>query len=237
MTLSQIPEIAPPDAAAMVEALRGVGYSLATSIADIVDNSVAAGARNVWIDFRWEGRDSWIRVADDGEGMTAAELFHAMRLGARNPLDARPENDLGRFGLGLKTASFSQCRRMTVASRKAISIAVRRWDLDHIAAVRDWHLLADAAPDSEKRLRPARDGKGTVVLWEVLDRVPGVFGLSAKLGPWDPFLSGLRLSATPLARSMSSQLTILSGKSMYTKRLSRPSAQAPSLIWQKALSR
>src|SRR3954464_7030867 len=107
-------EISAPHPCALVESLRSVGYSLPTALADIVDNSVAAHAKNVWIDFHWAGPDSWISIVDDGDGMTEATLTDAMRPGSANPLDIRKADDLGRFGLGLKTASFSQCRKLSV---------------------------------------------------------------------------------------------------------------------------
>lgn len=180
-------DVAPPDAAAMVEALRGVGYSLPTALADLIDNSIAARARNVWLDFHWDGRTSWIRIADDGEGMDDEELFNAMRLGAINPLDTRVEGDLGRFGMGLKTASFSQCRRVTVISNKGPGNAVRRWDLDHIAKNRDWHLLTSCAPGSDVLFERPYAETGTVVLWELLDRVPGPYAPTPQQGA-DTFL-------------------------------------------------
>ena len=83
--------------------LRGVGYSLETAIADLIDNSISAHARNLWITFWWEGRRSHIAILDDGDGMTEGELSEAMRPGSRSPLESRPADDLGRFGLGLKT--------------------------------------------------------------------------------------------------------------------------------------
>ncbi len=120
---------APPRAGAMIEALRGLGYSPATALADLVDNSIAAGARCVNLQFVWAGLDSHIVIQDDGRGMDDAGLDCAMRLGHRSPLDARADDDLGRFGLGLKTASFSQCRRLTVASRREGGpVACLRWD-------------------------------------------------------------------------------------------------------------
>lgn len=109
---------APPKAAAMIESLRGLGYSTATALADVIDNSLAARADQVMVDFVWDGPASRIAVLDNGTGMDDGELEMAMRLGDRSPLDVRSADDLGRFGLGLKTASFSQCRRLTVASRK-----------------------------------------------------------------------------------------------------------------------
>lgn len=165
---------APPRASAMIEALRGLGYSTATALADIVDNSVSANARNVSIAFGWAGGLSHIAVLDDGDGMDAAALDLAMRLGERNPLHKREAGDLGRFGLGLKTASFSQCRRLTVASVKDGAFNCLRWDLDVLAASADdgWHLLEGPAEGSESLLSPLTEaGKGTLVLWECLDRI------------------------------------------------------------------
>lgn len=166
--------IAPPRAATMIESLRGLGYSVQTALADIIDNSLSAGARNVALQFNWLGRHSSIAVFDDGSGMGEAELETAMRLGGKGPLDARDARDLGRFGLGLKTASFSQCRRLTVASRKGGTLNCLRWDLDYIASSPDgdWHLLEGAAPGSQNLLS-ALDSRtnGTLVVWEVLDRI------------------------------------------------------------------
>src|SRR5690606_14798597 len=107
---------APPKASAMVEALRGLGYNTQTALADIIDNSIAAGASEVHVEFTWAERESRILCIDNGSGMTAEGLDRAMRLGEKSPLEDRTANDLGRFGLGLKTASFSQCRRLTVST-------------------------------------------------------------------------------------------------------------------------
>lgn len=165
---------APPRAVAMIEALRGLGYSTATALADIVDNSIAAGATHVDLQFSWQAGTAVISALDDGCGMADAELERAMTLGDRSPLDDRESHDLGRFGLGLKTASFSQCRRLTVASMKGGHLSCLRWDLDVLAARPDdgWYLLEGPAEGSEpllERLRSA--GKGTLVLWERLDRI------------------------------------------------------------------
>jgi hypothetical protein len=119
----------------MIEALRGLGYTTAAALADIVDNSVSAGAMEVRVNFDWNGLSSRISVIDDGCGMGDAELESAMRLGDRNPLDVRDPGDLGRFGMGLKTASFSQCRRLTVSSIQECGVnSCLRWDLDALAA-------------------------------------------------------------------------------------------------------
>jgi hypothetical protein len=161
----------------MIEALRGLGYTTATAIADVVDNSITAGSSSVAVEFTWNDGEATIVIRDDGRGMTDVELDHAMRLGDRNPLDQRSHGDLGRFGLGLKTASFSQCRRLTVASRKAgfNSTTCLRWDLDVLAAGTDddgWYLLEGPSHSAEPLIAPLEScSQGTVVVWEILDRI------------------------------------------------------------------
>ena len=168
-------EYALPPAAATLEALRGIGYSVSTAIADLVDNSVSADARNVWINFIWDGRQSFVTLLDDGRGMSETALSEAMRLGTHNPLETRAATDLGRFGLGLKTASFSQCRRLTVATRQRGSeIHFRQWDLDYVLQCNEWRVLKRVSTDSEARLSPlAEMTHGTLVLWENLDHLVG----------------------------------------------------------------
>ncbi len=169
----------PPKASAMTEALRGLGYTAAGALADIIDNSISASADQVQLLFFWDGPASRIVVVDNGQGMDDAELERAMRFGERSPLDARTAQDLGRFGLGLKTASFSQCRRLTVASRKGGETHCLRWDLDVLAASEDggWHLLEGPDSGVEPILGLLNaTSSGTLVLWELLDRlVPSGF--------------------------------------------------------------
>jgi len=166
-------DLAPPQAASLVESLRAFGYEAPTALADLVDNSITADARHIWIDFHWDGNDSVITVTDDGNGMTTEGLVAAMRPGSQNPRDDREPHDLGRFGLGLKTASFSQCRRVTVRTRtRGGEPATRCWDLDHIARVNDWQLLRAADTSAEQHLqRLTKLEHGTVVLWQRLDRL------------------------------------------------------------------
>jgi hypothetical protein len=159
---------------AMLESLRGLGYSTATALADIIDNSISAGAKQIYINFAWEGPTSRITILDDGNGMNDAELESAMCLGDKNPLDTRSSNDLGRFGMGLKTASFSQCRRLTVATVKEGVTSCLRWDLDELAANPEsgWLLFEGPAQGSEPFIAGLDNQKtGTLVLWETMDRV------------------------------------------------------------------
>jgi hypothetical protein len=176
---SDIPEsmndIVEPRASAMIESLRAFGYNIQTAIADLIDNSISAGATNIWLSFCWDGANSHISIRDDGHGMTEAQLISAMRPGSQSPLEKRKQDDLGRFGLGLKTASFSQCRRLTVASRsKNHSVAIRRWDLDYVNQVDEWRLLRAPAEGSAQKFNDLETAScGTSILWECLDRVVG----------------------------------------------------------------
>lgn len=166
-------EVVRPNASAMIESLRAFGYSTQSAIADLIDNSISAGARNIWVTFLWDGADSHVSIRDDGGGMDGAALRDAMRPGSRSPLEEREAGDLGRFGLGLKTASFSQCRRLSVASRAIDNpIEVRRWDLDYVNRTSEWRLLKSPAPGSEVHLEDLKQTPtGTIVLWEKMDRI------------------------------------------------------------------
>lgn len=174
--MPQVGEPVTPRASALMESMRGVGYSLETAIADLIDNSIAAGARNVWINFQWLGRASTMLMLDDGIGMSEQTLVDAMRPGTTSPLAKRSERDLGRFGLGLKTASFSQCRRFTVATKREgdSAHATRCWDLDFVSAIDEWRLRLDMSEEAGRAFDALSVRRhGTAVFWEELDRLVG----------------------------------------------------------------
>ena len=161
---------ATPEAASMIETFRAIGYSLETAIADIIDNSISANAKNIYINRLWRGGKSIITIKDDGEGMNGNEIIQAMRPGAQNPLSDRLETDLGRFGLGLKTASFSQCRKLSVLSkRKDYVPAFWSWDLDYVAQSDKWELLQWIPEEFTAELDSLQSG--TLVVWSDLDRI------------------------------------------------------------------
>lgn len=172
--LHNIPsEETPPKAGAMINTFRAFGYNLQTAIADIIDNSISARASNVWIQYEWDGEKSWVTITDDGDGMDRDGLIEAMTPGSKDPKDDREEHDLGRFGLGLKTSSFSQCKALTVLTRKENhSIIKRHWDLDFVNETGKWNLL-DYLSDSKFQKPLEQLGHGTTVLWEKLDRLVG----------------------------------------------------------------
>ncbi|HEX7151423.1 MAG TPA: ATP-binding protein [Thermoanaerobaculia bacterium] len=152
--------------------LRDMGYDFVQAVADIVDNSIAARASVVTIEVRYAGEASFIRIADNGHGMNPQGIREALRYGSKTTYR---EHDLGRFGLGLKTASLSQCRRLTVASRTSetrADITAYAWDIDHIEKNDRWEVLPISRDAMSGILRePLANSPGTVVLWEHIDRV------------------------------------------------------------------
>lgn len=162
----------PPEAPLLMQSLRAVGYSLQAALADLVDNSIAADARNVVIDFdKTEG--GYVATIDDGHGMTEQALVAAMRFGSRDPRETRSGRDLGRFGLGLKTASLSQCRRFTVATLSEGALSVARWDIDECERRGTWWLDRPSStelPGAVLHVLRTRS-RGTAVIWERLDRL------------------------------------------------------------------
>jgi hypothetical protein len=160
-----------PSAARLTGSLRDVGYDFPSAVADLVDNSIAAGASRVEIEIEFAGADSRVLIADDGCGMTANGLAEALRFGSRRVYG---RGDLGRYGLGLKTASLSQCRTVTAVSRRPNSsrTSIRQLDLDLIAEWDEWLIVDPGRTATTQRSREFLDrGFSTVIAWENLDRV------------------------------------------------------------------
>lgn len=161
-----------PSARRLTGSLRDIGYDFVAALADVVDNSVAADASTVDIEIVFDGPKSYVLIADDGAGMTESELMEALRFGTRREYQL---GELGRYGLGLKTASISQCRRLTVATRRSLNyrrLALKTLDLDHIDRTDRWQVV-DPPNDSRvyRCMEWLGDGPGTVIFWEHLDRV------------------------------------------------------------------
>lgn len=163
-----------PSAHRLVKSLRDVGYEFVTAVADLIDNSIEAKAKTVWIDVVWEGERSYVTISDNGDGMSLATLKEAMRFGSERDYEGE---DLGKFGLGLKTASLSQCLRFTVASRSnpgRADVNAYCWDVDHVSATNRWEILPVKTADLHEGVRQhLKDTTGTVVIWEQLDRILG----------------------------------------------------------------
>lgn len=163
----------PPYAPTLIESTRAIGYSLEAAVADIIDNSIAANAKNVDIYF-FPVDGAYIAILDNGKGMTEEEIDVAMQYGSKNPTEERDKKDLGRFGLGLKTASLSQCRCLTVLSKQGDNLEGRQWDIDHVTEVGDWSLKVldeediQQIPQFDELLKYE---SGTLVVWQKLDRL------------------------------------------------------------------
>ncbi|AGA08333.1 ATP-binding protein [Sinorhizobium meliloti] len=165
-----------PSPYALLRSLRGLGYSPETALADLVDNSLAAGARQVRIHLDWRDGNPLVEILDDGAGMNFERLVEAMRFGGTGPDAERQDGDLGRFGLGLKTASLSQCRELTVASRHNGSVARLAWDIDSVG--QKWSAaVPDASPSGELATEFQSSGNGTLVSWSRMDRLGSLWGL------------------------------------------------------------
>lgn len=170
-------EDVPPEPQLM-ESMRAVGYTLEAAIADLIDNSITAGAGRVDIHFASEP-DDYVAILDDGRGMTADEARQGMRLAGKSPTSERSPHDLGRFGLGLKTASLSQCRDLVLVSKKDGETCSFQWNLDHLERTGTWSLIR-LAEDEIKEL-PHSDqldalSSGTLVLWRDLDQLRAQVG-------------------------------------------------------------
>lgn len=170
--MSEIIEVI-PDPVSLIQSMRAVGYSVETAIADLLDNSLSAKATLISI-FYDPYPEPFVAILDNGEGMTSAELTDAMRHGSKNPEDTRANDDLGRFGLGLKTASLSQCKKLTVISKKNNEINARCWDLDVVKAEKSWVVVVPSTADLAglpvfDQLQAQQSG--TLVIWQSLDRL------------------------------------------------------------------
>tara|TARA_Y100001970_G_C14244327_1_gene867003 strand:+ start:1545 stop:3080 length:1536 start_codon:yes stop_codon:yes gene_type:complete len=156
-----------PKPGSMIETLRSLGYEPKTAIADIIDNSITAGAKKIHVDIHWNGGPphSTVTISDNGHGMNKNELEDALRPGILSPTSQRSENDLGRFGVGMKTASWSMGRLLVVKSRKDGIDSTLRWDLDHVVQSERWVMQVGAggADESKMEFPTVKAKSGTVV--------------------------------------------------------------------------
>lgn len=163
----------PPFAPLLMESTRAIGYNLETAIADILDNSISADSTKISIKYS-PYDEPYVAILDNGVGMDENELTSAMRYGSYDSTKNRDEKDLGRFGLGLKTASLSQCRRLTVVSKKNNTLNSCRWDLDYINKTGKWSLLIldeDEVNDLPMIEDLKSNNNGTIVIWQSIDKM------------------------------------------------------------------
>ncbi|MCK3655522.1 hypothetical protein A4G19_07090 [Pasteurellaceae bacterium Macca] len=162
-----------PYAPILVESIRSIGYSFESALSDIIDNSISKQAQNISIYFD-SNSPQYVAIVDDGCGMSKEELLNAMRYGSKKSTEERDKEDLGRFGLGLKTASLSQCRILTVITKKNNKRFAAQWDIDYVIATNDWTLkFFDETQVNTLQFFHYLDKQesGTIVVWENFDRI------------------------------------------------------------------
>lgn len=157
-----------PEARLLLASLRSVGYSEEAAIADLIDNCISAGASKINIDFDWDNQRIIIR--DNGMGMSQSDLYENMRIGSSDPEAKRDTSDLGRFGMGMKTAAFSLGKKLCVITKKDGEISNATWDLDMIPEI-GWQLIV--LPKDQLIISKCllNEDNGTIVVVENLDRI------------------------------------------------------------------
>lgn len=191
-----------PDAPRLIFGLRDTGYNVKTAAADIIDNSIAAGADRIHVEIvlNADGR-KFVYFGDNGKGMDAGGVHRAMRYGAP---ERENKESLGKFGLGLKTASSSVCLRYTVISRSSPKQELSKltWDLDHVAKAQAWEMLKEPVTSDEREVFDEMCGDtGTLVIWEKCDRI-----LTKE---YEPGSSQERSAISRLAESLSKHLSLV----------------------------
>ncbi|PFD92963.1 ATP-binding protein [Bacillus anthracis] len=162
-----------PSATPVIQALRSIGYNARTAIADIVDNSIDAKAEYVHLEFDYDMGDGYIRIEDNGIGMTDEELQQAMTIGSKDPRKRREKGELGRFGIGLKTASFSMGKRLCIITKKDGILSERCWDLDYVSDQNEWLLFQSIPNEIKEKVGQIEGENGTVIFIDRLDRFCG----------------------------------------------------------------
>lgn len=165
-----------PNARLLLSSLRSVGYTEETAIADIVDNSISAGASQIELYFDWDNK--CIIISDNGAGMDSAVLLDSMKIGSADPNRLRDENDLGRFGMGMKTAAFSLAKKLMVISKQNYQYANATWDLEYVDQCDKWEILISEDHDIENEIEKYSDKvhfsqweNGTLIILSNLDKL------------------------------------------------------------------
>jgi hypothetical protein len=166
--------VLPPVAGSVIHSLRSLGYSFESAVADLIDNSISAGASCIAVDIFLRNDEPVVTIVDDGCGMDESDLKKNLTIGSASPRDERSQGDLGRFGMGLKTASFAHALNLLCVSKTASSLSGIEWDLEHVAEEDEWeawHLnsLAANAVLSDEGIDLGEHG--TLVRWSECDRL------------------------------------------------------------------
>jgi hypothetical protein len=164
-----------PNSSVLINSMRSIGYDFESALADILDNSITAKANRIDINFPVGNDDDiFLEIVDNGIGMNREELIEAMRFGSVKGIE-RDKDDLGRFGLGLKTASLSQCRKFTVVSKKNDFLFAFSWDIDLLSAESNWNMMELSMDEIVMKIPKYQQysylDSYTIVLWEKFDRL------------------------------------------------------------------
>ena len=162
-----------PRPAALVESLRAFPYSTPSAVADLIDNSIVAHSTVIQINTTWNDGNPIVEITDNGDGMSEGQLREALRFAGSGPSEIRDSSDLGRFGLGLKTASLSQCSRVTVTTIQKGTISNLGWDVDELRHSGKWEPCKSSAQIIETHKHLLSNQDGTVIRWQKLDRLLG----------------------------------------------------------------
>ncbi len=176
--MSQIKTIIPP-ATSLLRGLRAIGYSFSTAVADIIDNSITARAKKIKLYFDPIEDEPYFMIFDDGCGMNYQELENAMIFGSNRDGKVDCEEDLGRFGLGLKSASLSQCKKFTVISKRYGKINAMSYDIDEIEKTNSWDLKVFSLEEAKNHKFAdmlSNLESGTIVLWNKFDKIESESG-------------------------------------------------------------
>lgn len=165
-----------PHAKMLLSSLRSMGYTDETAIADIIDNSISSGASEIQLYFDWDRRR--IIIADNGCGMDNAELLKAMEIGSADPAIMRTSEDLGRFGMGMKTASFSIGKSLHVVTKQNGIVSNAEWDLDYVEKTDEWEVLIHPVESIDEEIASvsemvdySRWEQGTLIILSKLDKL------------------------------------------------------------------
>ena len=147
-----------PNPEHLIKSIAEQGYSLESALADLMDNSISANADKIEILIKMDKEPFTLFLADNGSGMDEETLKSSMHFPSKSPDSKRDTLDLGRFGLGMKTASFSQTRKFTVISKEKESskYAGRTWDLN-LLKDNKWNLLVNSDEDISKILQDYKE--------------------------------------------------------------------------------
>lgn len=161
-----------PQAESLMIGARSIGnYDLAAALGDLIDNSITAGAGTISLTCDFNAGDPFVTIKDNGIGMDRGALIQAMRPASSNPMTERDTEDLGRFGWGLKSASFSQARRLIVGSKQGENLNVAIWDLDDVVNFEMEFLEAGDAELALEEFGEKLHANGTIVIWDKCDRL------------------------------------------------------------------